>query len=232
MNRHIDGDHKLVQPFRLVIHDEIDGYSHLLVYIGVANNNRPATVLNLFGEATRHYNWPSRVHSDKGLENIDVARAMLQVRGLNRGSIFSGNSIHNQRIERLWHELNRVIVSRFRNIFLFLENHGVLDVANEVHLYCLHLVYIPLINKALQEFKDKWNSHPVTTEENYSPRQLWVQGMMQHIQDDYAAVCAVANGELWPGMNMELKKIGLYLIFVKVIWCLYLNLLLCSLMIK
>lgn len=205
LNRHIDGDHKLVQPFRLVIHGGIDGYSRLLVYIGVANNNRAATVLNLFREATRQYNWPSRVHSDKGLENIGVARAMLQVRGLNRGSVITGNSVHNQRIERLWREVNRIIVSRFRNIFLFLENHGVLDVANEVHLHCLHLVYIPLINNALREFKDQWNSHPVTTEENYSPRQLWVQGMMQHIQDDYTAVRAVANGEVvaWDEYGIE-----------------------------
>ena len=92
MNRHIDADHKLVQPFRLVIHGGIDGYSRLLVYIGVANNNRAATVLNLFREATRHY-------SDKGLENIYVARALLQVRGLNWGSIISGNSVHNQHID-------------------------------------------------------------------------------------------------------------------------------------
>ena len=64
---------------------------------------------------------------------------------------------------------------------------------------------IPLINKALQEFKDKWNSHPVTTEENYSLRQLWVQRMMQHIQDDYAAVRAVANGEVlaWDEYGIE-----------------------------
>ena len=80
-----------------------------------------------------------------------------------------------------------------------------LDVTNEVHLYCLHLVYIPLINKALQEFKDQWNSHPVTTEEHYSPRQLWVQGMIHHIQDDYTAVQDVANGEVvdWDEYGIE-----------------------------
>lgn len=66
-------------------------------------------------------------------------------------------------------------------------------------------VYLPLINNALQEFKEQWNNHPVTTEENYSPRQLWVQGMMQHIQDDYTAVCAVATEEVvnWDDYGIE-----------------------------
>ena len=74
-----------------------------------------------------------------------------------------------------------------------------LDVTNEVHLYYLHLAYIPLINK------DQWNSHPVTIKENYSRRQLWVQGMIQHIQDDYAAVHAVAKGEVvaWDEYGIE-----------------------------
>ena len=102
-----------MQPFTLVIHGGIVGYSRLIVYIGDAKNNRAATVLSRFREATRQYNWPSRVHSDKGPENIDVARALLQVRGLYRGSIITGNSVHNQRIERLWREVNRIIVSRF-----------------------------------------------------------------------------------------------------------------------
>ena len=80
-----------------------------------------------------------------------------------------------------------------------------LDATNEVHLYCLHLVYIPLINRALQEFKDQWNSHPVSTEENYSPRQLWVQGMIHHIPDDYIAVHDVANEEVvnWDEYGIE-----------------------------
>ena len=123
-HRHIDGDHKLIEPYRIVIHGEIDGFSRLVVYLRASTNNRASTVLALFREAIRYYNVPSRVRSDRGLENVEVGRFMIQTRGMNRGSIITGNSVHNQRIERLWREVNRVVVSRFLNVFLFLESTG------------------------------------------------------------------------------------------------------------
>ena len=113
-------------------------------------------------EAIQRYNLPSRVRSDRGLENIAVGRFMIEARGTNRGSIITGNSVHSQRIERLWREVNRVVVSRFLNIFLYLEQCGVLDPESERHLYCLHFVYLPLINTALRELTSAWNDHPVT----------------------------------------------------------------------
>ena len=136
-------------------------------------------MLKLFQRAIEAYNIPSRVRSDKGLENIEVGRFMIQVRGSNRGSILTGSSVHNQRIDRLWCKVNRVTVSRFRNIFLFLEHSNVFNCTNDIHFYCLHAVYLPLINQAPDEFLQQWNDHPVTTECNYSPWQMWVQGMLQ-----------------------------------------------------
>lgn len=107
-----------------MIHDGIDGFSRLIVYLHASTNNRASTVLALFREAISYYNVPSRVGSDRGLENVEVGRFMIQTRGMNRGSIITGNSVHNQRIERLWREVNRVVVSRFLNVFLFLESTG------------------------------------------------------------------------------------------------------------
>lgn len=117
-----------------MIHGGIDGFSRLVVYLHASTNNRANTVLALFREAISYYNVPSRVRSDRGLENVEVGRFMIQTRGMNRGTIITGNSVHNQWIERLWREVNRVVVSRFLNIFLFLESRGAFDPNNETHL--------------------------------------------------------------------------------------------------
>ena len=65
----------------MVIHGGIDGYSRLVVYLRCNNNNRASTVANDFVKATTKYFIPSRVCSDYGRENIDVAKCMLTQRG-------------------------------------------------------------------------------------------------------------------------------------------------------
>jgi hypothetical protein len=192
--RHIDGNHKLIQPYRVVIHGGIDGYSRVIVYLQASNNNRADTVARLFREGVERYNLPSRVRSDQGLENIDVARMMLTERGLNRGSIITGTSVHNQRIERLWRDVNRVVVSRFLNIFLHLESVQWLDPDDDIHLMALHIIYLPIINQAIEQFVDQWNNHPLSTESNFSPRQLWALGMLDTRNPTSCAVQDVLTG--------------------------------------
>ncbi len=68
---------------------------------------RATTALHAFIDGVTQYGIPSRVRTDKGTENVEIARFMLQHRGLGRGSVIAGKSTHNQRIERLWCDVKK-----------------------------------------------------------------------------------------------------------------------------
>ena len=94
--------------------------------------------------------------------------------------VLTGSSVHNQRIERLWRDVFRCVLTVFHQFFHYLEEKGHLNPLSDTDLYCLHVVYVQRINKALKAFANGWNHHAVTTEHSMTPIQLMTVGTLMN----------------------------------------------------
>ncbi|KAF6723412.1 hypothetical protein FQA47_022497 [Oryzias melastigma] len=158
---HVDTNHKLIR-FNIVIFGAVDGFSRK-----VCRNTQPKLYICLM----------YRVRGDQGVENVGIARFMFTVRGTDRGSFITGKSVHNQRIERLWRDIRMCVTSSYYDTLHNLEADNLLDASSQ-DIFCVHQTFLPRLNMDLQAFVEGWNNHPLSTEMNRTPEQMWCLGMM------------------------------------------------------
>uniref|UniRef100_A0A669E5V5 Integrase core domain-containing protein n=1 Tax=Oreochromis niloticus TaxID=8128 RepID=A0A669E5V5_ORENI len=162
---HIDTNHKLI---RCTL------YFKSVLYLDAATNNRAKTLHGL----------PSRVRADQGVENLDIAHFMFATRGTGRASFISGKSVHNQRVERLWRDVWIAVTSKYHDVLHSLEEDGLLDISDVIHLFGVHYIFVPRLRADLVTFVGGWNNHPLRTEGGLTPEQLWCMGHLQELDDE------------------------------------------------
>lgn len=191
-------------------HGSIDGYSRTVLYLCCADNNRASTALDAFSSAVYSHGLPQRVRTDCGGENIGIWRFMIEQHDSTM-AVITGSSTHNERIERLWRDVHRCVTSLFYNVFYRLESENKLDPLNETDVYCLRFVFLPRINETLTAFIDTWNNHPLSTEHNSTPNQLFIRGALQQnlIPEIPRLPLLQANQQLPSSTNhVEVPRIG------------------------
>ncbi|KAA8577807.1 hypothetical protein FQN60_001058 [Etheostoma spectabile] len=82
-----------------------------------------------------------------------------------------GHRVQWQRIRASMHRVDTVgIVSRMAEL-------------RSAHLFCCHYVFIPRLQAQLDVFTDGWDNHPLSTERNLTPNQLWYMGLQQNSEE-------------------------------------------------
>jgi len=165
---HMDGWHKLIK-YGFVVHAAIDGRSRYIVFMHCSDNNESLTVLEQFRIGAEEIKIiPKAVRTDKGGENVDVWRFMLLFWGVDSNCYKAASSNLNQRVERGWRDMRNSTLQTYIDTFLLFEMLG-MDVDNAVHMFCLHFMFKDRINTSISSYRNAWNHHPMSSENNRSP---------------------------------------------------------------
>ena len=115
--------------------------------------------------------------SDKGMENVGITDYMISKRGVGRGSMMTGKSAHNQRVEGLWRDVYTGVLSFYYTLFNYMVNEEMLDPLNDCHVAALHYTFMPKSNGTLFG-SDGWAGHRMRTVK--SSCTLWMAGQFEN----------------------------------------------------
>ena len=137
----------------------MDGFSRTIIYLKCPDNNKSRTDLEYFQEGAGRFGLPNSICSDHGGEKVGVWKYMISTHHNDFSCVLTGSSVHNERIKRLWRDVQRCVAVINFEVCRSLETDAKLDPLNEVDLYCLHYIFLPRINKIFLEFQGRWNNH-------------------------------------------------------------------------
>ena len=104
---------------------------------------------------------------------------MILQPGPGHGSHFASPSTHNPHRKRLWRDVYHCVSSTYLDVFYIVNTQQILDPEKELLLFVLQCVFLRQINCFLKSFSSAWNQHPLRTKRMWSPRKMWMNGMIR-----------------------------------------------------
>ena len=90
-----------------------------------------------------------------------------------------------------------------------MESCGVLNPSSDLDIYCLHVTCFRILSKTVDEFRNGWNQHPLSTEGNKTPHQLFVNGLLALKKDRqyHEELCQVNKNYVSFSLVLRIKMI-------------------------
>ena len=79
----------------------------------------------------------------------------------------------------LWKDVFQGVLALYYQLFYFMEDEGILDPLDDLHLVALHHVYLVKIQEKLDIWSRAWSQHRMRTTKS-SPIRMWVAGQLQN----------------------------------------------------
>ncbi|KAJ7119245.1 hypothetical protein C8R43DRAFT_901076 [Mycena crocata] len=119
------------------------------------------------------------IDSMPNVEIFSVERALRQLYAVHYVlANFEDEFLEQSEIARLidergWRDVRKDTLQVFREVFIYLEESGLLDMSCPIERVCLFIVFQPRIQLSLDETLKSWNLHPLRTAHNKSPLAIY-----------------------------------------------------------
>ena len=152
----------------------IDIFSRVIAFIVASGcgTNLAESNCSTFKKAIKKYSWPTSILTDKREEKTLIWKHMQETKGDISAEI-TDKLERVQWITIIKNDLNLNIFRTLSETFYSFECEGSLDVSNDADIFCLHFVYLPRMNKLLDDFVTSYNACAIPHGSGATPLQIF-----------------------------------------------------------
>lgn len=106
----------------------------------------------------------------------------------------------------MWRDVWISVSSKYYNLLHSLEEDDLLDISCTDDIFCVHYGFLPRLKRDLEIFTEAWNHHPLRTEGNRSPTQIWDLAQMldnTNVNPENLAVSVLYTVLVFPGTKCQ-----------------------------